>query len=111
MLITSTMSCPYHLALAYDELASVFSARSRSNSNSGRKNRIDKYFLAWICDQMTIYFETNFVMDTISIKIPQLEFSFLYVLNTQAELESDSHEGKVLIGIDVAGGVVKKSSK
>lgn len=111
MLITSTMSCPYHLALAYDELASVFLARSRSSSNSGRKARVDKYFLAWICDQITFYFETNFVMDTISIKIPRLELAFLYVLNTQAEVESDSHDGKVLIGIDIAGGVVKRSSK
>lgn len=111
MLITSTLGCPYHLGLVLDELASIFQIRNKKYRN-GHDLILNRHFRIWICDLMSQYFEQNFVVEECQEKWPSLKFEFLYALNALNESENmEESGGAASIAIDVAGGVVKSSTK
>lgn len=111
MLITSTLSCPYHLALAFDELSSVFVSRNKRYRHDANV-RLNKHFLIWICDLMSSYFEGNFLVDIekITIAVPRLTLKALYGLNAPPESNGSGDIEPARIAIDVAGGVLTNAS-
>ena len=58
-ILSATNYCTETLALFYDELAAVLSNQNCSSHNAG----IDKHFLTWLCDLITLYFQQNFVLE------------------------------------------------
>lgn len=109
MLVSSTLNCPYHLALAFDELATVFQDSDKKSANRC-KGRVNKQFLIWISDLICKYFEENFIVEDRPNGNPRLRLDFLYALNTLDELHSEE-EGKTVCAVDIAGTVLKNSSK
>lgn len=110
MLISSTLSCPYQLALVFDEMSTMFQ-NSNKKLASGRKGRINKQFLVWISDLTCRYFEENFIVEEKPNGYARLQLDFFYSLNTLDELHSEEEEDKTVVAIGIAGSVLKDSSK
>lgn len=109
MLVASTVNCPYHLALAFDELATVFQDFTKKSANR-RKGHVNKQFLVWICDRICNYFMENFLTEDKPNDNPRLRLDFLYGLNALDELVAVEEEAAVS-AVDVAGTVLKNSSR
>lgn len=110
MLITSTLNCPYHLALVFDELSSIFQTRNKKFRNV-QNLRLNHHFLIWICDLVTLNFEEHFA-DECSAEWPALQFDTFYALNAvDAESEEQEPDQQPNIAINIAGSCLKTTSK
>lgn len=109
MLITATHSCPYHLALVFDEMSSIFNIRIKKNLN-GHKLALHKQFLSWVCDSISSYFEQYYVVDECKAKWPALKFEYLYALNDESEMDTGDKPA-LGMAIDVASGTTNLSAK
>lgn len=109
LLLNSSMNCPNHLALCFDELASVFYRLNKSSDS----RVVNKPFLIWVSDMMMRDIQEHFVVESMpnTGDCADLVLEFLYTLNTDDELESVGSEGRVQIAINVAGAVMNPTSK
>lgn len=111
LLITSSLNCPNHLALSFDELAAMFLARNKHISELGASAPIvNRPFLNWLCDLITQYFQENFVIDEKSMTVAGLRLECLYELYSLDEVETET-DGKVSIAINISDPVLKPSAR
>lgn len=110
LLLTSAQHCPHHLALACDELSSVFLLRNRSSRTDA--HHINKPFLIWLNDLIGNYFECHFVVDQLPESSSSLPLDFLRSLNRPEDFESAYTEGEPpMISINIAGCLLNPSAK
>lgn len=110
LLLTSVQNCPHHLALAFDELSSVFLIRNRSPRTN--EHHINKPFLIWFNDLIGNYFECYFTVDQLPESSSSLPLDFLRTLNRPEEFESADTDGEPpIIGINIAGCLLNPSAK
>lgn len=107
MAITSSQSCPQHLALFFDELASVFVVRNKERSNY----KINGPFLAWLINLISTYFESNFVTSELPAAAAHWDLQMIRVLNTNEELQETETESILSIAINIAGAVLNPSGR
>lgn len=107
MAITSAQSCPQHLALFFDELASVFVVRNKERMNY----QMNKPFLIWLMNLVTGYFENNFIIDKPPATSAQWDLQIIRALNTDEEIEQTETETKITIAIDIAGTLLNPSGR
>lgn len=105
--ITSAQSCPKHLALFFDELASIFIERSKERSGY----QINGPFLRWLMTLISEYFEKNFVVDQLPDVSSQWQLEIIRALNTQEEKQQTETESFIPIAINVAGTVLNPSGR
>ncbi|XP_031621413.1 Fanconi anemia group D2 protein [Contarinia nasturtii] len=103
--ITSSQSCPQHLALFFDELASVFVDRNHERLN----HQINRPFLTWLMGLVTGYFENNFIIDQSPASSAQWDLQIIRALNTDEEMEQTETDTKITIAIDIAGTLLNPS--
>lgn len=105
--ITSAQSCPKHLALFFDEFASIFVVR-----NSERKDfRINGPFLSWLITMITEQFTTHFVADELPAASAQWQLEILRALNTESEEQNTESESAQPIAINIAGTLLNPSGR
>lgn len=107
MAITSSQSCPQHLALFFDELASVFVVRNQERLH----HQINRPFLTWLIGLVTGYFENNFIIDESPPSSAQWDLQIIRALNTDEELEQTDTDTKATIAVDIAGTLLNSSGK
>lgn len=107
MAITSAQSCPQHLALFFDELASVFIVRNKERMN----HQINRPFLAWLMTLVTEYFESNFVVDELPASSAQWELQMIRALNTEEEMRQTESDNTATIAINVAGTLLNPTGR
>lgn len=107
MAITSSQSCPQHLALFFDELASVFVVRNKERLNY----KINSPFLSWLINLVTGYFESNFVADELPAASAHWNLQMIRALNTDEELQQTDTESNATIAINIAGTVLNPSGR
>lgn len=98
--ITSSESCPNHMALFFDELSSVFIVRNAERL----EYRINKPFLTWIISLITGYFEDNFVVDELPPSSAQWDFQMLRDIKTNRDTES-------ICAINIAGTLLNSTGR
>lgn len=105
--ITSAQSCPKHLALFFDEFASIFIVR-----NTERKDyRINGPFLSWLMTMITEHFSKNFVADELPAASAQWQLEILRPLNTESEEQNTATESPEPIAINIAGTLLNPSGR
>lgn len=105
--ITSAQSCPKHLALFFDEFASIFIVR-----NTERKEyQINGPFLSWLMSMITEHFTKNFIADELPSASAQWQLDILRPLNTPEEAENTETESVQPIAINVAGTLLNPSGR
>lgn len=110
LLLTSAQNCPHHLALAFDELSSIFLIRNRSSRTDA--HHINKPFLIWLNDLTCNYFESNFVIETLPDSSSTFPLDFMRSLNRPEDFESNNTDGELpTVGINIAGSVLNPSTK
>lgn len=107
MAITSSQSCPQHLALFFDELAGVFIVRNKERFDY----QINKPFLAWLITLVTEYFESNFVVDELPAASAQWQLQMIRALNTDDEIMQTDTDTTVTIAINIAGTLLNPSGR
>lgn len=105
--ITSSQSCPHHLALFFDELASVFVDRTKQRSGSD----INKPFLTWLVSLITGYFEESFVASELPPASTQWNLQMLRSLNTEEELTHTDTNTTTMIAVNIAGPLLSPSGR
>lgn len=105
--ITSAQSCPQHLALFFDELATVFIVRNKERFDY----QINKPFLAWLMTLISEYFETNFVVDELPASSAQWELQMIRALNTEDEMMQTESDSTTTIAINIAGTLLNPSGR
>lgn len=107
MAITSAQSCPKHLALFFDEFASIFIVR-----NTERKDyKINGPFLSWLMSMISEHFMNNFVVDELPSASTQWQLDILRALNTEEEEQNTETESAQPIAINVAGTLLNPSGR
>lgn len=105
--ITSAQSCPKHLALFFDEFASIFILR-----NTERKEyRINGPFLSWLMSMITEHFMKNFVAEELPAASAQWQLEILRALNTEEEEQNTETESPQPIAINIAGTLLNPSGR
>lgn len=107
MAITSSQSCPQHLALFFDELASVFIVRNKERLDS----QINRPFLAWLITLITEYFESNFVVDELPATSAQWQLQMIRALNTEDEMMQTDTDTTTTIAINIAGTLLNPTGR
>lgn len=105
--ITSAQSCPKHLALFFDELASVFVTRNKERLDY----QINGPFLTWLMTLISEYFEMNFVVVELPATSAQWQLDILCALNTQEEIQNTESESVTPIAINIAGTLLNPSGR
>lgn len=105
--ITSAQSCPHHLALFFDELASVFVMRNKER----RDYQINKPFLMWLMNLVTTYFEENFVVTEVPAASAQWDLQMIRVINSEEEMQHTESETSTKIAINIAGTLLNPSGR
>lgn len=105
--ITSSQSCPQHLALFFDELASVFVVRNKERLDY----QINAPFLSWLINLITGYFESNFIVDELPPASAQWDLHIIRALNTEDELKQTDSPTIATIGVNIAGTVLNPSGR
>lgn len=103
--IISSQSCPHHLALFFDELASVFVDRTKQRFDYN----LNKPFLTWLVNLITSYFEESFVASELPSASAQWDLAMLRSLNTEEELTNTETNTTIMIGINIAGQLLNPS--
>lgn len=107
MAITSAQSCPKHLALFFDEFASIFIER-----NAERKDyRINGPFLSWLMTMITELFMKNFVADELPAASAQWQLEILRALNSEEEELLTETDTAQPIAINIAGTLLNPSGR
>lgn len=107
--ITSAQSCPKHLALFFDELASVFVLREHNKDRMGYQ--INGPFLSWLMTLITEYFESNFVVSDLPASSAQWQLAMIRALNTQEEIQDTETSAATPIAINIAGTLLNPSGR
>lgn len=98
--ITSSESCPNHMALFFDELASVFVVRNEERL----EYRINKPFLTWLISMITGYFEDSFVVD--ELPPSSAEWNFQMLRDIKIDQETDT-----MCAINIAGTLLNSTGR
>lgn len=105
--ITSAQSCPQHLALFFDELATVFIVRNKERLDY----QINKPFLAWLMTLISVYFESNFVVEEVPACSARWELQMIRALNTEDEMMQTESDAAITIAINIAGTLLNPSGR
>lgn len=106
LLFLSSENCPHNRALCYDELAAAFCPRML---NSKTNKFLNKPFLSWICDAVTVDFQDIFTVDHLPI-VEGITLEKKFELNREEEYTEDN-SSTANIAINIAGLVLAEENK
>lgn len=107
MAITSAQSCPKHLALFFDELASVFVVRNKERTGY----QINGPFLTWLMTLISEYFEENFIVSELPPVSAQWQLDIIRALNKPDETQNTETGSAAFIALNIAGTVLSPNGR